>query len=87
MENVKLKEELKAKMIEFLNLAPMTPAEIGDDMPLFGEGLALDSIDSLELVVMLKREYGVNIQDPKDGRKILVNINTMADYIEKNRTK
>ena len=86
METAQLKEELKQKMIKFLNLAPLTPEEIIDDAPLFGEGLGLDSIDSLELVVMLKREYGIDIKDPKDGRKILVNINTMADYIEKNRT-
>lgn len=86
METAQLKEELKSRMIEFLNLAPMTPAEIADDMPFFREGLALDSIDSLELVVMLKRHYGIDIQDPKDGRKILVNINTMADFVEKNRT-
>jgi acyl carrier protein len=86
METVQLKEEVKRKMIEFLNLAPLTPAEIKDEEPLFGEGLGLDSIDSLELVVMMKREYGITIHDPKDGRKILVNINTMVDYIEKNRT-
>lgn len=86
METAQLKEELKIKMIQFLNLAPMTPAEIKDDAPLFGEGLGLDSIDSLELVVMLKREYGIDIQDPKDGRKILVDVNTMVDYIEKHRT-
>jgi acyl carrier protein len=86
METAQLKEQLKTKMIAYLNLAPMTPAEINDEQPLFGEGLGLDSIDSLELVVMLKREYGINIQDPKDGRKILVNINTMADYIAQHRT-
>lgn len=87
METAQLKEEVKQKMIEFLNLAPMTPAEIKDDAPLFGEGLGLDSIDSLELVVMLKRVYGIDIKDPKDGRKILVDINTMVEYIEKNRTQ
>ncbi len=87
METAQLKEEVKQKMIEFLNLAPMTPAEIKDDAPLFGDGLGLDSIDSLELVVMLKRVYGIDIKDPKDGRKILANINTMVEYIEKNRTQ
>ena len=81
-----LKQEVKAKLISFLNLAPMQPEEIDDEAPLFGEGLGLDSIDSLELIVMLKREYGITIQDPKEGRKILVNINTMADYIQKHRT-
>ena len=51
---------------------------------LFGDGLGLDSIDSLELIVLLKREYGINIQDPKEGRKVLVDVNTMADYIARN---
>jgi len=86
METAELKEQVKTKMIEFLNLAPITSAEIKDDASLFGEGLGLDSIDSLELVVMLKREYGIDIQDPKEGRKIFVNVNSMVDYIEKNRT-
>lgn len=86
METTQFKEELKSKMIEFLNLAPLTPADIKNDAPLFGEGLGLDSIDSLELVVMLKRVYGIDIHDPRDGRKVFVNINTMAEYVEKNRT-
>jgi len=59
----------------------LTPADIKDEEPLFGDGLGLDSIDSLELIVLLKKEYGINIKDPKEGRKALVDINTMADYI------
>ena len=87
MEMDELKLELKQQIIKFLNLTPLTPDEIKDDDPLFGDGLGLDSIDSLELIVLLKRNYGITIQDPKEGRKILVNINTMVEYIEKNRTK
>jgi acyl carrier protein len=87
MENIELKEKLKSQIILFLNLTDLTPADIRDDEPLFGDGLGLDSIDSLELIVLLKREYGINIQDPKQGRKVLVDINSMADYIEKHRTK
>ncbi|MDI1356464.1 MAG: phosphopantetheine-binding protein [bacterium] len=86
MEKTQLAQEVKKKMIEFLNLSPLTPEEIVDDAPLFGEGLGLDSIDSLELIVMLKREYGIDIHDPKEGRKILVSVNTMVDYIETHRT-
>ena len=52
----------------------------------FGEGLGFDSIDSIELIVLLSREYGISIQDPKEGRKV-VDINTMADYIQQHRTK
>jgi acyl carrier protein len=84
MDNTELKEKLKSQIILFLNLTDLTPADIRDDEPLFGDGLGLDSIDSLELIVLLKREYGINIQDPREGRKVLVDVNTMADYIEKN---
>jgi acyl carrier protein len=86
-QNTELKEKLKSQIILFLNLTDLTPADIADDEPLFGDGLGLDSIDSLELIVLLKREYGINIQDPKVGRKVLTDINTMADYIEQNRSK
>lgn len=82
MGTAELKEKLKSQIILFLNLTDLTPADIADDEPLFGGGLGLDSIDSLELIVLLKREYGINIQDPKEGRKVLVDVNTMADYIE-----
>jgi acyl carrier protein len=82
-----LKENLKAQIIQFLNLSDKKPEDIKNDEPLFGEGLGLDSIDSIELIVLLSREYGINIQDPKEGRKVLVDINTMADYIEQHRTK
>ncbi len=87
MGNTELKEKLKSQIILFLNLTDLTPADISDEEPLFGDGLGLDSIDSLELIVLLKREYGINIQDPKEGRKVLVDISSMAGYIEKHRTK
>jgi len=87
MELLELRQQVKKQIIEFLNLTDLTPEAIKDDEPLFGEGLGLDSIDSLELIVLLKREYGITIQDPKEGRKVLVDINTMVDYIAKNRTK
>ena len=86
-QTTELKEKLKSQIILFLNLTDLTPADIKDDEPLFGDGLGLDSIDSLELIVLLKREYGINIQDPKEGRKALVDINTMVDYIEKHSIK
>ncbi|HVS93682.1 MAG TPA: phosphopantetheine-binding protein [Mucilaginibacter sp.] len=82
METTELKEKLKSQIILFLNLTDLTPADIKDDEPLFGDGLGLDSIDSLELIVLLKREYGIDIKDPKVGRKVLVDVNTMAEYIQ-----
>jgi acyl carrier protein len=87
VEKEALKKQLKTQIISFLNLTPLTAEEIKDDEPLFGDGLGLDSIDSLELIVLLKKEYGINIQDPKEGRKVLVDVNTMADYIEQNISK
>jgi acyl carrier protein len=87
METAELKQQVKQQIVQFLNLTSVKPDEIKDDEPLFGEGLGLDSIDSIELIVLLSREYGINIQDPKEGRKILTTVNTMVDYIERNRTK
>jgi len=87
MDTATLKKQLKKQIVEFLNLTSVDPESIKDDEPLFGEGLGLDSIDSIELIVLLGREYGINIQDPKEGRKILVDINTMVAYIEQHRTK
>jgi acyl carrier protein len=82
METTELKEQLKRQIIQFLNLTDLTPADIKDDEPLFGDGLGLDSIDSLELIVLLKKEYGIDIRDPREGRKVLVDVATMADYIQ-----
>ena len=87
METTDLKTRLKEQIIEFLNLTDLKPADIKDDEELFGGGLGLDSIDSLELIVLLNREYGITIKDPKEGRKVLVDVNTMVEYIEKHRTK
>lgn len=87
MEKEQLKPQLKEQIIQFLNLTNLKPEDIKDDEPLFGEGLGLDSIDSIELIVLLSREYGITIEDPKEGRKVLVDINTMVDYISAHRTK
>ena len=64
-----------------MNLLDIKPEDIKDDEPLFGGDLGLDSIDSLELVVLLEREYGIKINNPAEGRKILVDVNQMASYI------
>jgi len=81
MEREQLKLELKQHMIKYLNLLEITPGDIKDDQPLFGEGLGLDSIDALELSVLLEREYKIKISDPKEGKKVFVNVNTIVDYI------
>lgn len=86
MDKETLKKELKVHLVKYLNIMDYLPEDIADDMPLFGdEGLELDSIDSLELIVMLEREYGLKIQNPADGRKVLSTIESMANYIIVNK--
>ncbi len=85
MNNEDLKLEVKNHIITYLNLQDMSPKEFKDDEALFGEELGFDSIDSLELVVMLEREYNIKINSPTEGRKILVDINTIIDYINTHR--
>tara|TARA_R110000772_G_scaffold93708_5_gene191356 strand:+ start:814 stop:1071 length:258 start_codon:yes stop_codon:yes gene_type:complete len=82
-----LKQELKEKIIEQLNLEDVSIDEIADDDSLFGDGLGLDSIDALELIVMLDKDYGIKLSDPKEGKKIFESIEVMADYIAENRSK
>lgn len=81
-----LKNTLKLQIIESLNLEGMKPEEIDDAAPLFGEGLGLDSIDSLELMVLLERNYGIKIEDAREGRKVLESVQSMAEYIQAHRT-
>lgn len=86
MASAELKLKLKEQIIEYLNLMDLTTDDIADDAELFGPdgGIELDSIDSIELTVLLEREYGLKITDPKQGRKIFVDVNAMANYIEEN---
>ena len=85
---MELKEELKKKVIAALNLDDVKPEELADDAPLFGdEGLGLDSIDALELIVLLEKNYGIRIKDPKAGKDVFKSIDTMADFVAKNRLK
>lgn len=80
-----LKETLKVQIIEQLNLEDITPADIENDAPLFGEGLGLDSIDALEFIVLLEQNYGIKISDPNEGKEIFQSVDTLAAYIEKNK--
>ena len=77
--------KLKQEIIEVLNLEDVGPDEIETGAPLFGDGLGLDSIDALELIVLLEKNYGIKIDDPKKGKDVFYSIQTMADYIEQNR--
>ncbi|MDD3324032.1 MAG: phosphopantetheine-binding protein [Sulfurospirillaceae bacterium] len=75
-------QKLKEVLIENLKLEDMTPEDIDDDMPLFGEdGLGLDSVDSIELVLSIDKEFGIKITDSKEYEKIFVNVKSLLDFI------
>jgi len=77
--------KLKTQIIEALNLEELNPEDIKDDAPLFGpEGLGLDSIDALELIVLLEKNYGIRLTDPAKAKGVFVNVKTIAEYIEAN---
>lgn len=77
--------KLKVQIIEQLNLEDMEPDEIDEDEPLFGDGIGLDSIDALELIVLLEKEYGIRIENPKDGQKIFYSVRSLAKFISNNK--
>ena len=78
--------DLKMQIIEALNLKHLTPQDIGDDQPLFVEGLGLDSIDALELIVLLQQKYNIKLTNPQEGPKIFKSVRTMAEFINANQT-
>ena len=76
-----IRAKLKNLLVSNLNLEGVTPDQIRDDNPLFGEGLGLDSLDAVEIVVILQRHFGVEIKDMEKGREIFRSVNTVAGYI------
>ena len=79
--------KLKLEIIEALNLEDMKPEDIDENASFFGDGLGLDSIDALELIVLMEKNYGIKLQDPAKGKEIFKSVAVMADFIQKNRTK
>jgi acyl carrier protein len=77
-----LKTKLKEELIIHLNLEEFSVEDIKDDTALFGDGLGLDSIDALEIIVMLDNKFDIKITNPEDGVKIFQTVNTIAEYIE-----
>lgn len=79
--------QLKKEIIEALNLEDITPDDIDADAPLFGSGLGLDSIDALELIVLIEKKYGIKMKDPSKSKDVFKSVNVMAQFIAENRTK
>ena len=79
--------ELKNEVINVLNLEGVKPEDIATDDELFGGGLGLDSIDALELIVLLEKNYGIKLKDPAQGKEIFRSVRTMAEFVQANRTK
>jgi acyl carrier protein len=79
--------ELKEEIIKVLNLEDVTPADIDEEAALFGEGLGLDSIDALELIVLMEKNYGIKLKDPAQGKDVFQSVKVLAEYIAANRTK
>ncbi|MBQ0053098.1 MAG: acyl carrier protein [Bacteroidales bacterium] len=79
--------EFKKHLIEELNLEDLNPENIDNDAPLFGEGLGLDSIDALEILLILERKYGIKLRNSADAKAIFKSVRTIAEYIRDNRQK
>ena len=79
--------ELKNRILEALKLEDMTPEDIDSDAPLFKDGLGLDSIDALELMLLLEKNYGIKLKSPAEGKEIFKPVRTMAEYVAANRVK
>ena len=79
--------ELKKEIIEALNLEDITPEDIDADAPLLGSCLGLDSIDALELIVLMEKKYGIKLENPAKGKEVFKSINVMAQFITEKRSK
>lgn len=81
-----IKSRLKELLVSELSLEDIEPSEIADDEVLFGEGLGLDSLDAVEIVVLLQRNFGLEVQDMEKGREIFYSLDTLAKYVHDNTT-
>ena len=82
-----VEKKIKEIIVSSLDLEDLTPADIVTDAPLFGEGLGLDSIDALELIVLLEKNYGIRLANPSEGKAIFKSVESIAQYVSEHRTK
>ncbi len=86
-ELAQIKKDLKEMLVRDLGLEDVRPEDIKDDEPLFGEGLGLDSLDAVEIVVLLQRNFGLEVKNMEQGREIFRSINVLADFVAEHRKK
>ena len=80
--------ELKERIIEALNLSVLSQDDLDCDAPLFGDdGIGLDSIDALEIIMLLEKHYGIRLANAAEGKDIFKSVRTIAEYVAKNRKK
>ena len=79
-----IRTKLKQLLVTSLNLEDVTPEQIGDDSALFGEGLGLDSLDAVEIIVLLQRNFGIDVKNIEKGSTIFTSVNSLANYIYDN---
>jgi acyl carrier protein len=81
-ESAAIRSRIKQVIVDALHLEGLVPRDIADDAPLFGDGLGLDSVDALELVVALEKEFGVRIQSHEVGKEAFASVSALADFID-----
>ncbi len=86
-ELAQIRKDLKEMIVKDLSLEDVNPAEIKDNEVLFGEGLGLDSLDAVEIVVLLQRNFGIEVKNMDQGKEIFYSIDTLANYVYDNRKK